>query len=836
MGNVMTRLKCTPVPSLLAIALMLGACHLGCGGQDTPPPAPTLPGVDEVSADMGTDGGSVTVVGPGALRSVTLTLPAGVLAQQETATLTLARSNQPQLEDVGGSEFVAALSLEIGPTDLHDKVFEALEATYEIDPAELEASQRASLLDDPVTWARQHLLAAAERDDEADHNIAKCSSAPDEEVLLPVHLDITKFAGVAISNTVKLKAPLRLLGVIAPRHIGAATSKPGGKTIWDHWNVLTATHSFSSSHPHFGPLEFNVYDVSITKALAEHSWSKTDGATVETCLKTIVHAIGDKLGEHFDPVAVTYDGNKLPYRFQIYDYSASSSTQATTNYPVRTIYLPTSWVDPQLYAKGCINVDNAEQIAVLAHELFHLQQGHYFLDQNDPAYFMYGFNAWYRGTTTSTRGEYALDNPHGYRVSNWIGEGSANWFKHEMMRSAAVDVRRGLANFPMDEPPWQEINGRLYVSNYWDYTRHHFFKFMTDREQAGAAQENELALMAELFAAIRTYVRGKQEQNAPASAVDFRVPIKTWLDEHELGWFDFYREYALLRGCASVDGCPLVATERANPYGMKSSKGTDLSGSSAESDYWSLLKIGATDYHIFDDTPFLASKNGVHAGKTNHNPNGCAFDTVKPSLVGVEGDAKAVLDKDDWVDIELPRNIQHHLSGVRIDLLDNLEYQEDNRYTWRLELDPACSGSIRHEAWRRTAMVKTLEFASDAKGQTPLVIGTKKAEDGSQAQYTTFLLGNEAWAAELNSDCKARLRIKLDDCPCQPIYQKQEGGGADDLVMYCAIPGDTEYAVCTEDGFVEGASTLLNKSEWQACWFKQPLLASFCNLAEDAVK
>ncbi len=146
----------------------------GDSNADAGPPAPA-------SASIGSKGGAVSVVLGALFERVTLVLPAGALAQGETAKLTLAAKKTLAVDhpSVGGAEHLGSISLAVSPESLRRKVELALVMKVRFNGSSLPTGARDELLKDPLSWSERYLLASMpESGDLHSASTPVCSVAP----------------------------------------------------------------------------------------------------------------------------------------------------------------------------------------------------------------------------------------------------------------------------------------------------------------------------------------------------------------------------------------------------------------------------------------------------------------------------------------------------------------------------------------------------------------------------------------------------------------------------------------------------------------------------------
>jgi len=105
-------------------------------------------GAPGVSGELGPDGGEIRVTGDGPIAEMTLTLPAGVLTEGEsvTITLTLRDASEPDDTPLNGAFGLGLFDIEVDPITLYERVAPAWEVNVRvaIDRADLRrlASQK----------------------------------------------------------------------------------------------------------------------------------------------------------------------------------------------------------------------------------------------------------------------------------------------------------------------------------------------------------------------------------------------------------------------------------------------------------------------------------------------------------------------------------------------------------------------------------------------------------------------------------------------------------------------------------------------------------------------
>lgn len=832
----MTRAKVLGAVVLVAIA--------ACSEEDQP--GSGQPPGAEAKAVLDHKGGELRVAGAGPVGLIRLALPAGALQQGEQVTLTLKRHDKAEayLSKLRGPAFLFGLSLEISPESMAGAVHDNLEAEFEIDPqdASLSAEQRALLAKEPLKWAKGYLLHTKPAAEDDYRELTTCTEN-DPKSRHDIRVMSTDFrktrAGNEIENGVVLAAPVKVLKLFGALRSGRWFRTDDG---WFHSAALQ--QSVAWPHKHAGLLSITYFPMSTKADQPEFPLpqTKADRERVWHCLQVLFSSVADTLSQaKFKPIAV--NGGAEEFEVVVYDFTGGS-TIAAASYSGRYMQLSTNVFDPARWGSKnqCLTKDTMPIALAVAHEMFHWQQGAYLSDQNVKGWW-WQHKAWNADQFLHYMGNYKLSKPQLWGVNDWISEGTAHYFAYQMVREHPVEpvyFRHGLTGYPLDRPAWFASGSALNFSPFWAYPRVAFFKYLLDKEDSGAV--DELARLRGLMEALAKDLKAAVDKVPKTKAneyplVNLAETVRKFGDKDKRDWFGFFREFSLLRGCTAAGKCPKVDQTRARPYARLNSKAPDLFGVSQDAAYWSALEY-PEGLHEPDEEPYLKAHDGYTSqdkGASQVNSKSCRFDTVKQSVLRPAKNARQIaenLTPKSEVELTLPHNVQFHQAGVRVELLDNLEYQEKNRYSWVWKPGSDCSPKLQAEAWQRTDQAGSLRFLaqSDSKGELAFV--TEKLPKGAKNQYTSLLIGNTAWKRPVpkQPQCKGKLSIKLNNCPCDsmPLVKDKDKGGPDDVVLHCVVAGKSN-AFCDHKGFL--AAGLLSALEWEQCYKAYAAMGAFCKLS-----
>jgi hypothetical protein len=691
--------------------LVIVGCSSSKKNSDTDDGSTTV----EVVLSLGSEGGTVEIEGNDLLLNFRLVLPPDVLSQDETGTLSLIRhdSKAEDHPDYDGAEYQFGIEVIIEPEDLYSKVEGALIVEVELDPASpsLTEEQQQLIAEDSLGWAGSYLMLSRQQDTSGVRESDVCEDpveSIEERYKFGIYTSNFKEAH-GLVDAVVLVAPWDVLNALSISATGG-NQKPADNR-WNIWRVAKPTQTISHSHPHFGDVSIEYFPLSVRSMLVDHSWptNADDEAKVRSCLPKLFDLVADKLASHFKSMKVSYDGDELPYRIYIYDYDVDPLVYGTTMDSKRLMLFPSKWIDPSHYpsATNCIAEDNARAFQTLAHEMFHLQQSTYFYDQNDPPIFAFGREIVNETEHLSEFGPYTTVSAFKYQKYEWLYEATANYWAFEMLRGIGPNedwseetysrmapwVKHGLTSFALTKPAWYNDDGTIIASSHWSYHQSHFFKYLFDREKVDCQLPGgkcDLDLMASMWEKIEENIRTEYDSGAFDDVIT--ESVKGWMEGQGLDWFGYFREYMLLRGCG--DTCPLVPADRKNPYGTVVSPHSDIVGQAFESDWWSTLAI-MDNLFAYNETPFASDGDATDEGRTLLKER-CHFDSNADSYIKIET-ADAVSQIQDGLQLTFPPHVQYPLAGLRLDIYDDLDYQEDNRFYWKLEPSDDCSAHMKYE-------------------------------------------------------------------------------------------------------------------------------------------
>ncbi len=787
------------------------------GPDAGPPPA---------SATFGSAGGSISVPLAGLITRVRLDLPAKTLSATEKVKLTLIPSQTLPKDHptIGGAVHGGGFSLDVDPASLRKKVELALRLRVTFAGAALPAAQRKEAFKDALTWSERHMLATF-RDAQVKDTaaVALCKYSPPTEHA-PLRIDWVLFekkvyrVGTELAYTVELAGPFLL---VSNRYgLGQAYRPTGLKGAkYRLWRTLLPMHKpfEMTPHKHIGPVVFRYFPISVglpgkTGYAPNKPWpAKTgDQNLVKSCLGSFISKALDPLAKRtFDTlrwpypfgysqwhnvlnkkynIKGKYGGNFLPYVVFIYDYSTSPDVAATTNMWLRTMRLPTKVVDPAMYsASTCFTAKAKDLVASVGHEVFHWQQGAYLMPQTagklDPAYY-----AFFHQTKTFNHGPHTLTSWMTFFTHEWIYEGTAQYFDSVFVRQQGYWTRRGLASYPLERPPWRLSGGKVWAAlheanTYWSYYRYFFFKYLFDQEKGGAKDE---------LTELKTLLQDLQkEQKAKGAGAKYTPVVKAWMDHssRKLTWFGWLREFLLLRGCSlagKTKGCTEVPKAMTFPFAYSPSGGADPFGKTETSDHWTSFIPPVSKRWEVKLQPYTKLPPGFNparwkaSGRTISDSKVCNFDSNEPAYqkTGIKDEAGVVVPdamtilKSGPKTITLPQNVQFHLSGARLDILDNtMPAKSVSKHQWTITRSASCAKKLELEAYTYSntfglaSKSEPLRFRKRTTGTTlvfdvPVATGPDAT---SRLAWVYLLAGNNSWtadAAKPTAKCTIQVSIK----------------------------------------------------------------------------
>ena len=364
----------------------------------------------------------------------------------------------------------------------------------------------------------------------------------------------------------------------------------------------------------------------------------------------------------------------------------------------------------------------------------------------------------------------------------WIGEVGPR------RPCTALVLLSALASFPLDRPPWRLSGSKLWAAlhgsnSYWSYYRYFFFKYLFDQEKGGTSDE---------LVGLRTLLEALQkEQHAKGAAARYTLVVKQWMDHpsRKLSWFGWLRELLLLRACSQLgakDGCPDIPKSMVFPFAYAASGGADPFGTTEKVDHWaSFIPPGLKRWEVKASPytklpPGFDPKRWTAGGRTLTDAKVCNFDTNEPAYqqTGLK-DGAGVLVPDSMtilnsgpMTITLPRNVQFHLAGSRLDIRDNLPKTKTvSKYQWTITRAPACAADLELEAYKYAntfslvSKSEPLKFLKRSTGATLVFEVTPPGgkDAGARTAWVYLLSGNSSWtkdAANPKVDCTIKIAIK----------------------------------------------------------------------------
>ncbi|EDM74854.1 hypothetical protein PPSIR1_31133 [Plesiocystis pacifica SIR-1] len=792
-----------------------------------------------VSATLGSEGGELELSElPGWIAAVRLTLPAGALEPGQSATLTLGWDEGEATLD--GATPMGSIWLEVEPRELTPTVEQALEAGVALDTEAM--GEAAEGLDDPGAWLEEHVVLT--RDDEAAAaELTLCETAKTPGLGLGLYpLDDRGEAVNYFQADSKRSWLFARYTDFLPHPLGPyafhITEDDGTR---HDWHFVPGSHTWGTAHPHTGPLRFTAYPVSVAgDGEPRHTWpAGTAGDTVEACITEVATKILDLYQGRFRTLVVDAYGDHtpLPWHIVIYDFTTSSSTLAAANYPERWMQLPTTWLDPQLWAGGCFTEQTRPYVHAMAHEMFHWQQQVYVMDANDPIQWGWGKLAWHKRTPQSFAGPHPITPDLKRKPMLWFQEATAQHVAFEISGETAW-VRHGLPAYPLDGVPWMEW-GDLAIApdGFWGYRKGHYIKYLTDRE--GSAAGDDLAELHSLLDAIGDHAVSEMNAGVNASTVDLLEPLPTWAASKGRDPFGFFREVALLRGCVSGGSCPEVPPAAAKPFGSAATGGYARLIPRAEAEvWWAPYILDPDDPHDAYETPFgggplPAWEKGEVAdlGASWVNADTCRFDSTTALYSDLGAAGQGLLESPEPTELPLPETLAWHATGTRIDFVDDLSYEVE-KYLWRARPGADCPPQLHLEWYHRTDEAGSLTFG-DALANGDAQMFTTEPPDAASWREVTLLVGNNSPLIDSDASCSVLVEVLPGTCPCVAMPMVNGGGGADDLIVACELEGGEQFDYCNDEGF--WSSGLLTPKELPVCWQEFPVLGEFCGLSSSAL-
>ncbi len=798
------------------------------------------------TATLDEKGGRLRVGGHGPVQAVRLVLPAGTLASGEKATVTLKHSrtqpkDQPKLSP---AVWFFELGLDVQPESLFTKIHKAATVELELDPSHpafSDPKQKALVAKDPVKWANDYLLRTRPLVESDVSELKRCKKTSGGTELFKIKVMGTGWVktskGTEIEKGVVVAAPLATLKLFGAERKGRVWRWKSGI-----WHAGSARMGLSFPHAHIGRINMNYYPVSVRATAPDHNLptDPNDRDKAWACIEAMFNKTLDTLrAKGFRSLKV--DNGKAEWEVAIFDFTAGT-TEARASYSGRYMELQTKYFDHAHYPSKtkCFAKTTAPLLLAVAHELFHWQQGAYMANQDE------SFWWWRNQASIATRamaqiGPHTVTTPQNYRINDWFAEATAHYFAYEMARHHPLHpgyFRHGLTGYPLTIPAWFPNGSDIIVDRFWDYTRVPYFKYLFDQEDKSGG--DELVLLAGLLNATGAYLEKLVNAVPKTKAnkypkVSIGPAVKTWAQARGRDWFGFSREVALLRGCASMKKCPLVPAAKSRPFGRLPGTTADPYGNKADPKYWE-GRVPTGDMHEQLEEPWWGTvdKGWTKLGKGEsvlHNGK-CRFDTVTRSYQlspAARKVAETKSPKKGTVTLTLPDAVQQHLAGVRVEVMDNLEYQVKNRYAWKVKLGKDCSPDLQMEAWIRTEKSGTIRPLASGTSSLSFITEQPKKGEGTK-QHVSLLIGNVAWAASVNRTkaCTAELSIELSTCPCTSMPIVKGPGGAKDLVLHC-VEGGKSFAFCDAKGFL--AKGLLSALEWERCYKDYAAMSTLCKLS-----
>ncbi len=774
-------------------------------------------GAPGVSGELGPDGGEIRVTGDGPIAWLEVSLPEGVLGEGETVdvTLSLAEPGEAEGEALEGAFNLGPFTIEVGPVELYERVTLAWEVNIAlaVDRADLPDPYRAVIESAPDDWMTDHLVfgellanpfvtdslqwgadgwcgedaspSRARHDLRTPRNIEIDPDSPGREsvvITVPGHeheldpvrrLEVRKRVlerRVLIDTTVTIEHVTYF--ILTPRH---------------SWN-----HTPRGDNSHIGPVVFEYYPVAVYAEDREHApivLPDDGGVTlgrVITCYAEILDTLDAILDESdFRPIESFYpNGDPHPVHVLIYDYETDPFTLATADSTRRLVYLPTGILQVALEATGdgsnCVaeaaelqflgDASLALQIASIVHEFFHIQQGVYFVPQQPDLYrlALEAFAPVIAQPVPLQVGEAATTAISKWSSDLWFTEATARFFERTLFPSFGQDRApfAALSAYPLYGPAFNVFGGQAIDASSWhNYNRWFFFKFLFDQEAREPGAEvpryDELRALAGLL----EYMGGSitRREFLPYSQL-----LANWLREHsDLDWFDFFREFTLLRGCGAVGECDDIDPALRHAFARGQADSPDFFGfyGSGEDALWSTWDEGGTDLFGYRDQRYDPIPEWLGWGSPRDSGRTvvhrlCAFETTResyfvdpsdtgPGESGVQGSSLLAEDESGGRTLDLSRLLQGPQGGMRIDFFDDVARSSVEGHTWAFEFggpDRICPDELRYELW---------SLDRDRIGEAPVhrtggVLSggrsfTLEMDPGSADRVHTLLVGNDTW-------------------------------------------------------------------------------------------
>lgn len=539
----------------------------------------------------------------------------------------------------------------------------------------------------------------------------------------------------------------------------------------------------TGDHAHLGRFELLYFPVSVTDNLAV-SWKEVKDKRASGCLKLIIETIARVLAVH----GFKSMNTGLPYRFLIYDYTSDPTTEAQAVMAARVMQLRSGVLDPARYADGCFSAKSARTVMTIAHEMFHLQQAVYLMPFDvarrspqreellDVAYDGYVEPAF----AANERVPYDVSPRTELNTADWWIEGTAAYFHSRLvpMTSSFNPIYHDVAAFSILGPTWMLLptksGERLYLmdNERMGYPRFLFFHHLFG---AGGGLESLAMLMKRMQAHTLSVIAKRGAFSGPElSDFDFNSVIAKWAKQVGRPWLNFFREVALLRGCAAQGACD-AATPRARPFAVQHDDAL-IPPSHQGTLWWDELKPSPADYFgvrvaPFKKTPKFRTWKTAHNGETSYRERGCRFDSTRPAFTDA-GKTAPIFAAARAVPIALPDSVQYPLAGTRVEIADTLDYRLHPRYRWRLEAGDGCIEGLTLEAWELFGSGKTALIARRANGKDQLEFKTE-GPPRKKSRRIVILVGNDNWdlakaraepcALEVTIDAGARLEGRVLD-------------------------------------------------------------------------
>ena len=365
----------------------------------------------------------------------------------------------------------------------------------------------------------------------------------------------------------------------------------------------------------------------------------------------------------------------------------------------------------------------------------------------------------------------------------------------------------------------------------WGYVRHPFIAFLVDREDE--EQADPLVELRDLLTAVAEAVAAVAADDAVPTSIHPAVYL--WGEVRGRSWFDFFRERVLLRGCEAADWCPNAPVGA--PYSRVATASGDLYGVTYDGGrYWNMLS-SPDDPYAFDSSPFPSGTAGfevVDEGKSEVLVSECRFDTVKSLQLDLDSNASEIFASPTGaVELELAVQIQYPLSGVRLDVVDALDYSDGRKYPCELSLGPACVQSLRAEGWRWQEEPTTLAREGFTTSPNELLSFETQAptDENLGIPLVALLIGNVATEPPADPDIPCTAALRIIGCPCATMTIAQDPRGAPgEQVLFCENGGQ-QHLLCNDTGLY--AHGLLSPLEHGYCHALHAEMASFCGLGAE---